>query len=84
MSWFQKILPPKIKRRQEARKSVPEGLWSKCPACNEVLYKADLENNLEVCPKCSYHHRIGARERLDGPKNPKNLLLGELQAVDFL
>ena len=65
MSWFQKILPPKIKRRQEARKSVPEGLWSKCPACNEVLYKADLENNLEVCPKCSYHHRIGARERLD-------------------
>ncbi|MGA9992697.1 MAG: acetyl-CoA carboxylase, carboxyltransferase subunit beta, partial [Thiobacillaceae bacterium] len=65
MSWFQKILPPKIKRRQEARKSVPEGLWSKCPACNEVLYKADLENNLEVCPKCGYHHRIGARERLD-------------------
>jgi acetyl-CoA carboxylase carboxyl transferase subunit beta len=65
MSWFQKILPPKIKRRQEARKSVPEGLWSKCPACNEVLYKADLENNLEVCPKCSYHHRIDARERLD-------------------
>lgn len=65
MSWFQKILPPKIKRRQEARKSVPEGLWSKCPACNEVLYKADLGNNLEVCPKCGYHNRIGARERLD-------------------
>ncbi len=65
MSWFQKILPPKIKRRQEGRKSVPEGLWSKCPACNEVLYKADLANNLEVCPKCGYHHRIDARERLD-------------------
>ena len=64
MSWFQKILPPKIKRRIETKKSVPEGLWSKCPACSEVLYRADLENNLEVCPKCDHHHRIGARLRL--------------------
>ncbi|MFN3544454.1 MAG: acetyl-CoA carboxylase, carboxyltransferase subunit beta [Thiobacillus sp.] len=64
MSWFQKILPPKIKRRVENRKSMPEGLWSKCPACNEVLYRADLETNLEVCPKCGHHHRIGARARL--------------------
>jgi acetyl-CoA carboxylase carboxyl transferase subunit beta len=64
MSWFQKILPPKIKRRVEVRKSMPEGLWSKCPACNEVLYRADLESNLEVCPKCGHHHRIGARARL--------------------
>ena len=64
MSWFQKILPPKIKRRADARKSMPEGLWSKCPACNEVLYRADLESNLEVCPKCGHHHRIGARARL--------------------
>ena len=65
MSWFQKILPPKIKRRIDSKKSVPEGLWSKCPACSEVLYKADLENNLEVCPKCDHHHRIGARRRLE-------------------
>ena len=65
MSWFQKILPPKIKRRIETKKSVPEGLWSKCPACSEVLYKADLENNLEVCPKCDHHQRIGARQRLN-------------------
>jgi acetyl-CoA carboxylase carboxyl transferase subunit beta len=65
MSWFQKILPPKIKRRALAdKKSMPEGLWSKCPACNEVLYRADLESNLEVCPKCGHHHRIGARQRL--------------------
>ena len=64
MSWFQKILPPKIKRRIETKKSVPEGLWSKCPACSEVLYRADLENNFEVCPKCDHHHRIGARQRL--------------------
>lgn len=65
MSWFEKLVPPKIKARREAKKSVPEGLWSKCPACNEVLYKADLQNNLEVCPKCGHHHRIGARARLD-------------------
>jgi len=65
MSWVQKILPPKIKRRALAdKKSMPEGLWSKCPACNEVLYRADLESNLEVCPKCGHHHRIGARQRL--------------------
>ncbi len=65
MSWFQKILPPKIKRRTQGdKKSMPEGLWSKCPACNEVLYRADLETNLEVCPKCGHHHRIGARQRL--------------------
>ncbi len=65
MSWFQKILPPKIKRRvQTAKKSMPEGLWSKCPACNEVLYRADLESNFEVCPKCGHHHRVGARARL--------------------
>ncbi len=65
MSWFQKILPPKIKRRALAdKKSMPEGLWSKCPACNEVLYRADLESNLEVCPKCSHHQRVGARQRL--------------------
>lgn len=65
MSWFQKIIRPKIQRRQESRKIVPEGLWSKCPACEEVLYSADLDNNAHVCPKCSHHHRVGARRRLD-------------------
>ena len=65
MSWLQKLLPPKIKRSAEStRKSVPEGLWCKCPACEAVLYSTDLENNLGVCPKCGHHHRIGARTRL--------------------
>ncbi len=64
MSWFQKIIRPKIQRR-ETRKTVPEGLWSKCPACDEVLYSSDLDNNAHVCPKCGHHHRIGARRRLD-------------------
>jgi len=66
MSWLGKILPPKIKRAiGAARKTVPEGLWSKCPSCESVLYRTDLENNAEVCPKCSYHNRISARTRLD-------------------
>jgi acetyl-CoA carboxylase carboxyl transferase subunit beta len=66
MSWFQKLLPPKIKRRDsEAKKSVPEGLWHKCPSCQAVLYHSDLEKNLNVCPKCNHHHRITARTRLD-------------------
>ncbi|BBP03647.1 acetyl-coenzyme A carboxylase carboxyl transferase subunit beta [Sulfuriferula plumbiphila] len=68
MSWFQKILRPKINRREAdsaAKKVMPEGLWSKCPACETVLYRADLENNLEVCPKCGHHHRIDARARLE-------------------
>jgi acetyl-CoA carboxylase carboxyl transferase subunit beta len=65
MSWLQKLLPPKIKRSEGARKSIPEGLWSKCPACEAVLYATDLENNQNVCPKCGHHHRIRARVRLD-------------------
>jgi len=67
MSWFQKLLPPKIKRREseDAKKSVPDGLWHKCPSCQAVLYHSDLEKNLSVCPKCNHHHRITARTRLD-------------------
>lgn len=66
MSWLQKLLPPKIKRNVGiSKKNVPEGLWSKCPSCESVLYRTDLENNAEVCPKCAYHNRISARTRLD-------------------
>ena len=66
MSWLQKLLPPKIKRSEGgARKQVPEGLWTKCPECDAVLYSTDLEKNLNVCPKCGHHRRIGARARLD-------------------
>ncbi|MFO1346059.1 MAG: acetyl-CoA carboxylase, carboxyltransferase subunit beta [Rhodocyclaceae bacterium] len=68
MSWLNKLLPPKIKRSEPgvARKSaLPEGLWSKCPSCEAVLYATDLENNLNVCPKCGHHNRLKARERLD-------------------
>jgi acetyl-CoA carboxylase carboxyl transferase subunit beta len=66
MSWLQKLLPPKIKRSEGgARKQMPEGLWTKCPECDAVLYSTDLEKNLNVCPKCGHHRRIGARVRLD-------------------
>ncbi|MFA7351179.1 MAG: acetyl-CoA carboxylase, carboxyltransferase subunit beta [Methylotenera sp.] len=64
MGWLNK-LPQKIKRVVGAdKKTVPEGLWSKCPSCQSVLYRKDLEDNSEVCPKCAYHNRIGARARL--------------------
>jgi acetyl-CoA carboxylase carboxyl transferase subunit beta len=66
MSWFQKLLPPKIKRREgDIKKNVPEGLWTKCPSCQAVLYHSELEKNQSVCTKCNYHHRITARNRLD-------------------
>ncbi len=78
MSWFQKILRPKINRRMadDTKKVVPEGLWSKCSACDTVLYCADLERNLHVCPKCDHHHRVGARQRLD-------MLLDEADRVEI-
>jgi acetyl-CoA carboxylase carboxyl transferase subunit beta len=66
MSWLQKLLPPKIQRTAgSARKTVPEGLWTKCAACDAVLYSTDLEKNLNVCPKCGHHERLGARPRID-------------------
>jgi len=66
MSWLQKLLPPKIKRAESAaRKSIPEGLWSKCTACEAVLYRSDVESNQGVCPKCGHHRRLRARARLD-------------------
>jgi acetyl-CoA carboxylase carboxyl transferase subunit beta len=63
MTWFEKIIPSRIKTERRTR-SVPEGLWIKCEACDAVLYRAELERNLGVCPKCSHHMRIDARERL--------------------
>lgn len=63
MTWFEKIMPSRIKTERRTR-SVPEGLWIKCPACDAVLYRAELERNLQVCPKCSHHMRITGRDRL--------------------
>ena len=66
MSWLEKLLPSKIQPTDPAvRRQMPEGLWVKCPSCDTVLYKTDLEQNKCVCPHCSHHHRIGARARLN-------------------
>ena len=66
MSWLEKLLPSKIQPSDPAeRRQMPEGLWVKCPSCEKVLYKTDLEQNQCVCPQCGHHHRIGARARLD-------------------
>ena len=68
MSWLNKLLPPKIKRNEPGvtrKSSLPEGLWSKCPSCEAVLYATDLENNLNVCPKCGHHNRLDSRARID-------------------
>ena len=71
MSWFRKLLPPKIKREgTQQKKAVPEGLWSKCPSCEAVLYFTDLEGNLHVCPKCGFHNRLTARQRLESFLDP--------------
>ena len=71
MSWLQKLLPPRIKATPGvSKKAVPEGLWVKCASCEAVLYRTDLEKNLNVCPKCSHHGRVSARERIDQLLDP--------------
>lgn len=64
MSWFEKLMPSRISTEKRTR-SVPEGVWIKCPRCDAQLYRNELERNLQVCPKCEFHMRIGARDRLD-------------------
>ena len=64
MSWFEKIIPAQIKTERRTR-SVPEGIWQKCSDCGAQLYRAELERNLMVCPKCDHHMRVGARQRLE-------------------
>ncbi len=65
MSWFDILLPSRIRTEGGNKKGVPEGLWNKCTGCGAVLYRAEMERNLDVCPKCNHHERIGARRRLD-------------------
>jgi len=65
MSWFEKLMPSRIRTEVASKKGVPEGLWTKCPSCEAVLYRNELERNGDVCPKCDHHMRINARRRLD-------------------
>jgi len=65
MNWFKKILPSRIKTDGSGRRTVPEGVWTKCDDCGTVLYREELDKNLEVCPKCNHHMKIRARSRLE-------------------
>ena len=89
MSWLKRLVPTHIRTERTegtVKKTVPEGLWAKCPGCNAVLYRAELERNLDVCPKCSQHMRIGARRRLDSflDPEPRVELAANVQPVDAL
>lgn len=86
MSWFSKLFPSKIKTNGAKKKEIPEGLWSKCPECSGFLFRSELERNLDVCPKCHYHMRIGARRRLDIflDPNPREEIAEHVVPVDRL
>lgn len=70
MSWFQKLMPSRIRTEGGNKRTVPEGLWTKCSACDSVLYRPELERNLSVCPKCSHHMPLTARARLESFLDP--------------
>lgn len=87
MSWIDKIIPSGVRKTDtEKRANVPEGLWRKCPKCDSVLYRPDLERNAEVCPKCDHHMRITARRRLDLflDESGRSELFPELETIDRL
>jgi acetyl-CoA carboxylase carboxyl transferase subunit beta len=86
MSWFSKLVPSKIRTVGGNKRTVPEGLWVRCDGCGAVLYRSELERNLDVCPKCSHHMRIGARLRLQMFLDEKSSLeIGsDLEPVDAL
>ena len=86
LSWFKRLLPASIRTEGSVKRSIPEGLWTSCPECKAVLYRAELERNFEVCVKCAHHLRLSARRRLlrfldnDGPKE----LATGVGPIDFL
>jgi acetyl-CoA carboxylase carboxyl transferase subunit beta len=88
MSWLKNVIPPKIKRivGSVSKKNIPEGLWCKCPSCQAVLYRTDLEQSMEVCPKCSFHNRISARARIDTllDKEKRKEIGSQIQPLDTL
>ncbi|MET0044016.1 MAG: acetyl-CoA carboxylase, carboxyltransferase subunit beta [Candidatus Thiodiazotropha sp. 6PLUC3] len=86
MSWFEKLMPSRIRTDAGHKRAVPEGLWAKCPGCSAILYRAEMERNLDVCPKCHYHNRIGARRRLETflDPEPQEELGVNLESVDPL
>ncbi len=86
MSWLEKLMPSRIRTEASQKRAVPEGIWAKCPGCNAILYRAELERNLEVCPKCNYHNRLGARRRLESflDPEPREEIGTDMESVDPL
>ncbi|MBK8103703.1 MAG: acetyl-CoA carboxylase carboxyltransferase subunit beta [Cellvibrionales bacterium] len=88
MSWLEKLVPSVVRseKRQQGTSAIPEGLWKKCPKCEAVLYRPELERSLDVCPKCDHHMRIGARTRLDWflDENGREELATEVEPIDRL
>jgi len=86
MSWLEKLMPSRIRTEGTSKRKVPEGLWDKCVSCGAVLYRSDLERNLQVCPKCNHHMRISARERINSfiEENPREEIGQNIEPIDFL
>lgn len=86
MNWFEKLMPSRIRTEPNSKRAVPEGIWAKCPGCGAVLYRAELERNLEICPKCNHHGRMSARRRLDSFLDPEGReeIAPDLESVDPL
>ncbi len=86
MNWFEKLMPSRIRTEPNSKRAVPEGIWAKCPGCGAVLYRAELERNLEICPKCNHHGRLSARRRLDSFLDPEGReeIAPDLESVDPL
>ena len=86
MSWLENIIPPRIKKGNSQKKTIPDGVWVKCPDCDSVLYRADLDANMQVCPKCQHHLRISARKRAEHLLDDHNFreLAKDVKPEDFL
>jgi acetyl-CoA carboxylase carboxyl transferase subunit beta len=86
MSWFAKLLPAKIRTSATSKKGIPEGVWSQCPGCNATLYAPEVARNQKVCPKCDYHFRINARERIQSflDEGDQYEIAADLEPVDKL
>ncbi|KXX64303.1 acetyl-CoA carboxyl transferase [Marichromatium gracile] len=85
-SWFEKLVTSRIRTEASNKRAVPEGVWAKCPGCQAILYRAELERNLEVCPKCNHHNRLTARKRLEAFLDPdsREEIGAELESLDPL
>ena len=86
MSWFEKLMPSRIRTEGTTKGTVPEGLWTKCDKCSSVLYRAELERNLMVCPKCDHHMRLGARARIAAflDEGQQEEIAANIEPVDIL